>query len=446
MHRKMQSHIPIFGMRRSPASGALAILLRLLFLTFMFLFLTLTAQSATAQTFTVIHTFTGPDGSYPQTGLTIDAAGNLYGTTVGGGATNNGTVFELSNQGSDWVLNTLYSFSWPGSGGSDPQGRVTIAPDGSLYGTAQYGGIGQCFEGYGCGVVFHLQMSSPGQPWSETVVHSFGGRSDGANPQGDLTFDAAGDIYGIAGGGGSPGGDCIWPSPYSCGTVYKLTPSNNGWVISILHYFQLEIAGYWGTDGSSPRGGVVLDGVGNLYGTTLQGGRHGGGTLYQLSPHGSGWTEQILYNFTAAPSSGGMIMDASGNLYGSTISGGENNAGTVFELNLVNGIWTYNTIFASFPDCSQGGCGPQGKLLMDAAGNLYGTTEGGGAYGYGTVFKLTRSNSRWTYTSLHDFTGRSDSGGAYPFGGVVRDANGNLYGTTDEGGTNDQGVVFEITP
>jgi uncharacterized repeat protein (TIGR03803 family) len=437
-------------MNWNPANAAPAILLRRLFLTFMFLFLTLAAQSARAQTFTVIHTFTGPDGSYPQTGVTIDAAGNLYGTTVGGGATGNGTVFELSNPGSGWVLNTLYSFSWLSSGGSDPQGRITVAQDGSLYGTAQYGGIGQCFEGYGCGVVFRLEAASPGESWTETVVHSFSGKSDGGNPQGDLTFDAAGDIYGIAGGGGSPGGDCIWPSPYSCGTAYKLTPSSNGWLISVLHYFQMEIAGYWGTDGSSPRGGLVLDNAGNVYGTTLQGGRHGDGTIYQLSPHGSRWTEQILNNSDGVPSNDGLIMDASGNIYGTTLYGGDNDAGTVFELSLVNGTWTYNTIFAAFPsdggNCTDLGCGPQGRLLMDAAGNLYGTTIGGGAYGYGNVFKLTRSSGGWTYTSLHDFTGRDDGGGAYPFGGVVRDANGNLYGTTDEGGTNDQGVVFEITP
>ncbi len=132
MHTKAHSESSIIGMNWNPANAVLAIAPRLLFLTFVFLFLTLTAQSARPQTFTVIHTFTGPDGSYPQTGLTMDAAGNLYGTTIGGGATNNGTVFELNNQGSGWMLNTLYSFSWPGSGGSDPQGRVAIAQDGSF--------------------------------------------------------------------------------------------------------------------------------------------------------------------------------------------------------------------------------------------------------------------------------------------------------------------------
>lgn len=407
--------------------------------------------AAQAQTFTVIHTFSWLEGSFPATGLTIDAAGNLYGTTAQGGANNSGTVFELSNGGSGWVLNTLYSFTWGSSGGAVPQGRVTVAQDGSVYGTAIYGGIGECFEHYGCGTVFHLTRSgqSPETDWNLTVLHSFSGKSDGANPQGDLTFDESGSIYGIAGGGGSPGGDCLWGTPYSCGTVYKLTPSSDSWLASVLHYFHVDVAGYGSVDGASPRGGVIFDRSGNLYGVTLQGGRYGGGTEYQLSPSGSGWTEQILHGVGLGPS-GGLIMDASGNLYGTTSNGGKNNGGTVFELTAAKGSWTYTTIFRSFPvngtDCSQGWCGPQAKLVMDTAGNLYGTTQGGGAYGAGTVFKLTRASVGWVYTSLHDFTGQGGSDGAFPVSSLIFDANGNLYGTASEGGTGNNGTVFEITP
>src|SRR5208283_4528962 len=139
--------------------------------------------SAQAQTFQVIHTFTGADGYYPQGSLTMDAAGNLYGTTVNGGDGDHGIVFKLSYYGSGWVLRTLYSFTWGSSGGANPQ-VVAIAPDGSLYGTTQYGGIGVCFEGWGCGTVFQLTVppESPKNvlaPWDEVVIHSFTGKSDG---------------------------------------------------------------------------------------------------------------------------------------------------------------------------------------------------------------------------------------------------------------------------
>jgi uncharacterized repeat protein (TIGR03803 family) len=434
-----------------------------LVMTFVLVFVITPAVQA--QTFSVIHTFSGSDGSYPQTGLTADGAGNFYGTTVTGGYlgpgcydTGCGTVYQLTPSGSGWVLNTLYSFTGSPDG-YGPAGRVALAQDGSLYGTAQYGGIGNCFLNYGCGTVFQLTMS-PGSskaPWKQTVVHSFTGRNDGGSPQGDLTFDQSGNIYGIAGGGGSPGGDYIWRSSYSCGTVYQLTPSGDGWVISVLHYFRMELANQSSADGSSPRGGVVLDKSGNPYGITLEGGRIGFGTVYRLLPSGANWREQIIDDFTmnvpyngAAGPVGGLIFDSSGNLYGTTSYGGDPTCnppygcGTVFELAPSNGGWVFRILY-SFSGCSDW-CAPHDKLVMDAAGNLYGTTAGDGAYGAGNVFKLTPAGPGWVYTSLHDFTGQYSSDGAFPTSSLVLDGNGNLYGTTSQGGSSNDGVVFEITP
>jgi uncharacterized repeat protein (TIGR03803 family) len=389
--------------------------------------------SAPAQTFTVLHSFTCyGDGCLPETGLTIDAAGNLYGTTAGGGAHQNGTVFRLRKSGSGWVLNPLYSFAG-GNDGASPGGRVSLAPDGSLYGTTSEGGGSGC-NGAGCGTVFHLKPSptaptSALAPWSETVLYRFSGGSDGARPGGDLTFDKSGNIYGTASVGGNN----------NYGVVYELTPSGGGWTETALYSPQ----GSGG--GTNPSGGVVFDTSGNLYGVFFSSGL-GWGTVYQLSPAGSGWTEQTIHRFSYTGSDGadpigGLIIDASGNLYGTT-SQGETSVGTVFELNPGSGGWTFNTLWP-FP-LQNNSTGPVDKLLMDAAGNLYGTTFGLGVYNLGTVFKLTPSNGGWTYSSLHDFTGGSD--GLFPWSSLVFDANGNIYGTTTEGGAGNGGVVFEITP
>jgi uncharacterized repeat protein (TIGR03803 family) len=391
------------------------------------------APPAPAQTFAVLHSFTCyGDGCLPETGLTIDAAGNLYGTTVGGGAHQNGTVFRLRKSGSGWVLNPLYSFAG-GNDGASPGGRVSLAPDGTLYGTTSEGGCSGC-NGAGCGTVFHL-IPSPAAPtsalapWSETVLYRFSGGSDGARPDGDLTFDQSGNIYGTAGGGGNN----------NYGVVYELTPSGVGWTETALYSPQ----GSGG--GTNPSGGVVFDTSGNLYGVFFRGGL-GWGTVYQLSPAGSGWTERTIHSFSYTGSDGadpigGLIIDASGNLYGTT-SQGKTSVGTVFELTPGSAGWTFNTLWP-FP-LQSNSTGPVDKLLMDAASNLYGTTFGLGAYNLGTVFKLTPSNSGWTYSSLHDFTGGSD--GLFPWSSLVFDANGNIYGTNTEGGAGNGGVVFQITP
>ena len=391
-----------------------------------------------AQTYTVLHFFTGQgDGAHPSTGLTIDAAGNLYGTTSIGGPGLYGTVFRLKHSGSGWTLNTLYGFG-DGRDGGQPEGRVVLAKDGTLYGTTVQGGSEY-------GVVFHLTPPptaprSALTPWNETVIYQFTGRTDGGNPQGDLTFDQAGNIYGTTPQGGAQ--ECHQDGSVGCGTVYEITPSGSGWVETVLY------APQEGSDGAQPVDGVVFDASGNLYGEFQSGGPFNWGLIYQLSPSESGWTEHPLFDFTGGNNGGvpeaGMIFDpSSGNLYGTTNFGGSGGCGTVFQLTPVGGGWLLNTIYGFTG--SPGGCNPEAKLVRDAAGNLYGTTTyGGNRIGQGTVFKLTHGNGGWTATTLHAFTGGDD--GAYPMSSLVFDAAGNLYGTTYSGGDRYDGVVFELTP
>jgi uncharacterized repeat protein (TIGR03803 family) len=402
-------------------------------------------QSAQAQTFNVIHTFTGGnDGGSPTAGLTLAGAGNLYGSAQDGGEYNYGLVFRLTHKGSGWALTPLYSFQG-GNDGATPEARVIIGPNGILYGTTTYGGSNYC-KSEGCGTVFNLRPPVHALPnvsggWMETVLYRFSGYSDGASPAGaDLAFDQAGDIYGTTQSGANG-------SNY--GIVYELTPSYGNWTQSVLYAFM------GGNDGSSPYSGVIFDNAGNLYGTTEGGGVNGCaampgcGTVFQLVPSGSGWTENILYKFTGANDGGyplaGLIFDQSGNLYGANSYGGAGGGGTVFELTPSGGRWTYKLLY-SFTGGTR--CGPWGTLVMDTSGNLYGTTYCDGANGAGSVFKLTPSGGTWTYTSLHDFTYGSDGG--FPISNVVFDANGNLYGTASGGGTGCNnfgcGVVWEITP
>jgi uncharacterized repeat protein (TIGR03803 family) len=394
------------------------------------------APTAACQTFSVIHNFSGvADGAYPSTGLTMDAAGNLYGTAFSGGTAYMGTVFSLSNNGGGWMFHPLYSFSG-GQDGAGPLARLVIGPDQALYATTSAGGEGPCAgsNGYlGCGTVYRLRPPAFAPhsaifSWDANILYRFSG-SDGAYPQGDLIFDHAGNIYGTTVVGGSA----------NLGETYRLTPSNGGWTESTLYSAQGN------GDGKFPWGGVVLDSAGNLYGSFTENGPYGYGALYELSPSGSGWSERTIHGFPfhgndGATPQGGFILDSAGHLYGTTVHNATG-GGTVFEMVASGGTWSYNFLYGF-----NGGIdmGPYAKLLMDAAGNLYGTTFGDGQYGYGSVFKLTHSSGGWTYNSLHDFTGGND--GANPMCGLVMDSSGNLYGTASGGGTNRVGVVFRIAP
>jgi uncharacterized repeat protein (TIGR03803 family) len=380
-------------------------------LAVMFVLTCASAPAAQAQMFTILHNFTGgSDGSTPYAGLSMDRAGNLYGTAAYGGRRggdcgengNCGTVYTLKRKNSSWLFYTLYEFSGPD--GQNPQARVILGPDGNLYGTTTNGGAA------GSGTVFRLQPPASVCkaylcPWTETVLHSFQGGSDGASPTyGDLTLDQAGNVYGTTPFGGSNG----------CGIVYELSASN-GWKETILYTFQC------GSDGYQPYAGVIFDNAGNLYGATITGG-NGYGNVYKLTPSGSGWSESTIYNF-AFPGEpyGGLIFDSSGNLYGITALSPQ-----VYELSPSNGGWTYSVLY------SFNGYGAVAPLTMDPAGNLYGTIVLGDV----EVFRLTPSGGQWT------LTGFNGSAGGEPYGNVILDSSGNLYSTASY----DPSCVFEITP
>jgi uncharacterized repeat protein (TIGR03803 family) len=379
-----------------------------------------------AQTFNVLYNFTNAtDGSGPVAGLTVDNQGNLYGTAQVGGV-GYGTAFELQRSSSSWTFVPLYSFQ-SGTDGAAPMARLIFGAKGRLYGTTTQGGAGY-------GTVFKLiGLASVKAPATETVLYSFMGGTDGAQPSaGDLILDKAGNIYGTTTYGGASGN----------GTVYKLTAPrkrNAKWTESVVYAFGQ------GTDGANPVAGVTFDAAGNLYGTTSAGGAYGYGIVFELTPSGSGWTESILYNFTGGNDGGtaygGVIFDQSGNLYGAAISGGTGTGGTVFEMTPSSSGWTYNVLY-NIPGWTVSG--PFRTIMMDASGTLYVTTHCDGSYGEGSAFKLTPSNGTWTYSDLYDFTGGSD--GKFVISDLTFDTNGNLYGTTQQGGANGYGVIFEVTP
>ena len=394
------------------------------------LVLTIAAPAAQAQTYQVIYYFEGgQDGSTPTTGVTMDQRGNLYGTTYD----IFGTVYEMRYVNSGWIFSTLTDLGF--EKGSFPLGGVIKGPDGSLYGTTSEGG-GSC----SCGVVFNLKPPPNASAfvlagWKESVLYDFTGGFDGGSPgYGNLVFDKAGNLYGTTTAGGA----------YLQGAVFKLTPSNGSWTESVIYSF----TGL--SDGGAPQSGVIFDNAGNLYGTTSAGGQYSNGTVFELIPSGSGWTETVLHSFQSATEGSkpyaGLTFDASGNLYGTAYSGGLGGFdGSVFELSPSHGGWTFSVLHLF--DFSKGeGASPVAGVTMDASGNLWGTTLGGGG-GYGTVYKLTYSNGYWVYSTVHSF---NTTTGDSPFGGVTFDTKGNAYGTAIAGGkgacNGGCGVVWEITP
>lgn len=376
-------------------------------------------------------------GANPYAGLIFDGSGNLYGTTAEGGAQNDGTVFQLTpGANGEWTEKVLHSFT--GNDGSAPGGGLTFDGAGDLCGTTHSGGA------YGFGTVFQLTRGANGK-WKEKLLHSFNG-SDGAYPIGSLIVDAAGSIYGTTEGGGAY---CSGPFQ-GCGTVFQLTPDAHGkWAEKVLHSFGN------GSDGVLPSGGLVFDPKGNMYGPTSQGGAQGGGAVFEMMPGAKAkWKEKVLYSFGVTDNGGavpceGLIFDAAGNLYGTTTLGGDNGVGNAFQLSLKpNGKWVMK-ILHTFGGSD--GAEPFAGLILDKAGNLYGTTTlGGNSQDYGTAFRLRPgADGHWTFAVLHTFTGDD---GANPYAGLVLDTAGNLYGATAFGGNPNCGrgascgVVFEITP
>jgi uncharacterized repeat protein (TIGR03803 family) len=294
-------------------------------------------------------------------------------------------------------------------------------------------------------IVLLIVHSRPAPAQTFTTLYSFTGGADGGVPEGSLLLDAEGNLYGTTSVGGAI--DC-YLSYVGCGTAFELTPSGSE---SVLHSFGRRVTAPSLSDGANPEAGLLLDGQGNLYGTTYNGGTfwnaYGttgtGGTVFVLTPTG---VEKVLHNFSGGPDDGAnpygsLVSDGQGNLYGITQAGGANGQGTVFEVTASGA----EKVLYSFTGGTDGGV-PNAPLVLDAAGNLYGTTFNGGAYDLGTVFMLTTTGEE---TILYSFAGGADA--QLPGGGVIFDSEGNLYGTTVEGGTFNNcnaigcGTVFELT-
>ncbi len=398
---------------------------------------------AAAPQFTVIHTFEGPrtqpggtDGANPYAGLIADDRGNLYGTTFAGGSANAGTVFKLMPSRDGFKESILHSFKG-GSDGAGPYASLLEDKKGALYGTTSLGGV------FGYGTVFKL--TPLGHGYSNTILHHFrGGNNDGQTPESNLIVDEAGALYGTTYAGGV---SC------ECGTVYKLTPAGSRYSEIILHAFQNY------TDGANPIAGVISDETGALYGTTQYGGDDNYpsyGASFKMTPSAkSDYTVSIIADFTygfgyyGSTPFGGLIANAKGTLYGTTVSGGSAcgtpGCGTVFALTPSGSGYSESVLynFQNSPD----GAYPTDSLVKDEAGSLYGTTQGGGsaacAYGCGTVFELTPYGGAYADTILHAFQGGDD--GKFPFAGLIR-VNGAFYGTAYQGGKHGFGTVFKVVP
>jgi uncharacterized repeat protein (TIGR03803 family) len=371
----------------------------------------------------VLHAFKGgADGGGVYGGLVVDGKGNLYGVTSGGGAQGDGTAFELSPLGNGrWTKATLHSFcSLPHcADGALPSNTLTLDSVGNLFGTSN---------------AATFQMT-PGSViplgWSFQVIFNSGSGSS-------LILDQAGNLYGPMGAG-----------KYGKGAATELSPGSKGWTETYLYSFCPK---FGCLDGDEPTSPLTWDASGNLYGATEGGGKGNLGVVFQLEHTASGWKEHVLHNFPAFSTDGydpdgGLTLDQKGNVYGTASQGGGLGNGTVFELTRgADGRWK-ETILYDYPDAFNNGGGADAGVVFDRAGNLYGTTPGGGDPNCqcGVVFKMTpNANGKWTYSVLHRFTGAD---GFDPEAGLIFDKDyKHLYGTTTEGGANGAGVVFEITP
>jgi len=364
--------------------------------------------SAQAQTFKSIYSFTGdPDGATPYGSVIIkDNTSTLYGTTTYGGSDNFGTVYKLSKSGKEKVL---YSFTG-GADGGEPFAGLAMDKSGTLYGTTIAGGSSNK------GTVFKLNPTTK----KETVLYSFTGGTDGSTPFSGLVMDESGNLYGTTAQGGSSGG----------GVVYKVNIKTKK--ETVLHSF----AG--NPDGAEPLyGNLLMDKSGNLYGTTVDGGTSNAGTVWKVSAKGK---ETVLYSFTGGSDGGGVFeqslaTDGKGNLYGTTEEGGADSVGVVFKVNIKAKSESVLYSFSGSPD----GAYPSSGLVRDSKGNLYGTTQNGGVDNDGAVFELTGEKE----TILHSFDGTD---GQNPFTSPLLDEDGTLYGTTYNGGADGRGTVYSVKP
>jgi uncharacterized repeat protein (TIGR03803 family) len=405
----------------------------------------LAAGDAAAWTLKTLHAFCDQvscaDGSSPHAGLVVDAGGNLYGTAQFGGANNRGVLFELKPRNGNWKYRVLYSFCAEDGcvDGSIPSAGLILDAAGNLYGTTETGGANNC------GTVFKFE---PRRARRTTLYDFCSAAADAKFPLGGLTYqgqaggapyDGKAPLYGTSWQGGAQGQ----------GAVYALARKHMAWSESVLHDFCARDAC---ADGEAPMGDLIVDGAGNLYGNTTIGGSFGHGVVFELSPGRRTWKETVLYDFCQLAGCadgdrplGALLMDPAGDLLGTT-SLGPGEAGNLFKL-APNGGNSQETILYTFcaePSCTDGYT-PMAGLIADGAGNLFGTTAFGGTSGAGagTVFMLTGTQ----HIVLYNFCSQSDcADGAFPEAPLIMDAAGNLYGTTAGGVGSTRGSVFELTP
>ncbi len=405
-----------------------------------------------ARTLTDLYSFgPQPDGTYPGGVLVFDAAGNLYGTTGSGGTRGMGAIFKLSPPsvpGGAWTESVICSFTGD-SDGATPVGGLAIDKGGNLYGTTQSFSTGGC-----CGTAFKLKApTSTGGSWDLRTMHAFvGGASDGAYPIAGVVVDNKGTVYGTTELGGS-GTASACANSSGCGTVFKVASAGSGFEETILWNF-----GVSASDGVFPESALLRDSLGNLYGTTVAGGNGGTGTLFALSLSKGIYTETILYSFSTTYSpagylpQGGLVMDSEGSLWGTATLGGcaENQCGgTVLKLKppaTVGGSWGFYLIH-TFRKGTGGGIYPADiSLLLDhTTGTFYGATGAGGAGDCGVVFRLTKPA---VVGGQWDFLPLHDFAGAdgcYVTSTLLLDGFGNVIGATNRGGSNMMGTVFQIT-
>ena len=386
---------------------------------------------AHAQTETVLYNFCSlancNDGASPSGGVIADAAGNLYGNTLDGGAAHGGVVYKLTPSGDESVLYPFHD-GFPDDG-YGPAGLLAMDAQGNLYGTTEQGGRDSLHVVRGDGIVFKVSPQG-----DETILYNFGAfRTDGIQPIGGMVLDAKGNLYGTTYIGGT----------YTLGTVFRLTPEGEE---TVLHNFAED-----DTDGGNPWAPLIIDGNGNVFGTTPSGGdsNGGAGTVFEITAAG---VYKVLHIFTGPPGDGGtpfygLTLDSQGNLYGATYAGGTSGgrgsdfgAGTVFKLSpQADGSWT-ETILYNFTNQTDSCQNPFSNVVFDAHGNLYGTTFYGGAFGQGCVYALTPAGK---FSNLHTFGRGKDS--AEPMGNLLF-WQGSLYGTTIRGGDPGLGTVFKMTP
>jgi hypothetical protein len=368
-------------------------------------------------------------GTDPTTAMVSDAAGNLYGTDGGNIKGGGGAVYQLLRQGHKYIYHEIKVFH--NNDGATPVGRLVIDAAGNLYGTTRAGGANPRY-----GTIYELSPADGGKQWNLTTLYNFTSESYGSS---GLVMDASGNLFGANFYGGAN----------HLGTLFELSPARTGpWTYKVIHDFT-------SAEGGDPNTQLVLDSSGNLYGGlyTVDGTYSG---IFELSPGPDGaWTESNLHTFDGATDgaqpSGPLVFDPAGNLYGSNSAGGQYGAGTAFELTPIAGGWNFSVIHAFGQSYLTDGYYPEGGVILDSKGNLYGVTNAVGPTA-GNVFELSPSaDGQWTETILYSFTDKADGG--YPVAGLFRNSAGDLFGSVQEGGIVIPalcplgcGVIFELAP